>query len=90
MELIKMSSKGQLVVPMEIRKILGLETEDQFIAYGKDDYVVFKKVDLPSLKKEYEELVQATSKITEDARITDDAIDDEIRKYRKEKEGSSK
>ncbi|MEA3558725.1 MAG: hypothetical protein U9R75_05665 [Candidatus Thermoplasmatota archaeon] len=75
---------------MEIRKILGLETEDQFIAYGKDDYVVFKKVDLPSLKKEYEELVQATSKITEDARITDDAIDDEIRKYRKEKEGSSK
>jgi len=44
MELIKMSSKGQLVVPKDLRKILGLNAEDMFIAYGKDDYVIFKKV----------------------------------------------
>ena len=45
MELIKMSKKGQLVVPLSLRKILGFEPEDKFIAYGTDDYVVFKKVE---------------------------------------------
>lgn len=80
-----MSKKGQLVVPVELREMLGLNPEDTFIAYGDEDYVIFKKVELPSLKKEFEEIVKITSKIAQEAGITEDVVMDEIRAYRKEK-----
>ena len=89
MELIKMSKKGQLVVPLSLRKILGFEPEDKFIAYGTDDYVVFKKVELPSLKKEYDELLKSTSKIAKKHGITTKTVAEEIAKYRKEKRKST-
>lgn len=89
MELIKMSSKGQLVVPKDLRKLLGLHSEDMFLAYGKDDYVIFKKVDLPSLKGEYEALVKVISRISDDIEVTEDIINDEIRDHRSKKDRSS-
>jgi AbrB family looped-hinge helix DNA binding protein len=85
MEVVKMSKKGQLVVPAELREMLGLNPEDRFIAYGDEDYVIFKKVELPSLKKEFEEIVKITSKIAREAGITEDVVLEEIRAYRREK-----
>lgn len=85
MEVVKMSKKGQLVVPAELRGMLGLNPEDTFIAYGDEDYIIFKKVELPSLKKEFEEIVKITSKIAKEAGITEDVVMEEIRAYRKEK-----
>ena len=80
-----MSKKGQLVVPAELRNMLGLNPEDKFIAYGNEDYIIFKKVELPSLKKEFEEIVKITSKIAKEAGITEDIVMEEIEAYRKEK-----
>jgi AbrB family looped-hinge helix DNA binding protein len=85
MEVVKMSKKGQLVVPAELRNMLGLNPEDKFIAYGDEDYIIFKKVELPSLKKEFEEIVKITSKIAQEAGITEDVVMGEIRAYRREK-----
>jgi len=85
MEVVKMSKKGQLVVPAELRNMLGLNPEDKFIAYGDEDYIIFKKVELPSLKKEFEEIVKMTSKIAKEAGITEDIVMEEIEAYRKEK-----
>lgn len=45
-ELVKMSSKGQLVVPQNIREELGLSAGERFIAVPQQDGVLFKKVDL--------------------------------------------
>jgi len=56
MEFVRMSKKGQLVIPASIRKMLKLRLGDKFIAYGKEDYIVFKKIELPSLRKEFEEI----------------------------------
>ena len=33
----KLSSKGQVVIPEEIRKQLGLKEGDQFVVVGQDD-----------------------------------------------------
>ena len=85
MEVVKMSKKGQLVVPAELRNRLGLNPEDTFISYGDKDYVIFKKVELPSLQKEFEEIVKITSKIFQEAGITEEDVMEEIAAYREEK-----
>lgn len=88
MELVKMSKKGQLVVPAELREMLGLNPEDRFIAYGDEDYVIFKKVELPSLKKEFAKIVKLTAKVSKEAGITEDIVMKEIEAYRKKKKAS--
>ena len=80
-----MSSKGQLVVPQKLREALGFEPEDRFIAYGEGDYVVFKKVKLEALRKEFEDVVQTTSRILKKKGVTARVIEEEIKGYRREK-----
>ena len=45
----KMSSKGQVVIPEEIRKRLGLKAGDQFVVLGEKDTVILKTISQPSL-----------------------------------------
>lgn len=46
----RMSTKGQVVIPEEIRNRLGLEPGTQFIVVGQDDVVILKTVKIPSMK----------------------------------------
>lgn len=46
----KMSSKGQVVIPEEIRERLGLDAGTQFVVMGEDDVVILKMVRAPSMK----------------------------------------
>ena len=46
----KMSSKGQVVIPEEIRDQLGLNAGTQFIVVGEDDVVILKMVRAPSMR----------------------------------------
>ena len=41
----KLSSKGQIVIPEEVRKELGLEPGAQFVVMGEGDVVVLKKIE---------------------------------------------
>jgi AbrB family looped-hinge helix DNA binding protein len=45
----KMSSKGQVVIPEEIRQRLGLDAGVQFLVMGEDDVVILKMVKPPSM-----------------------------------------
>jgi AbrB family looped-hinge helix DNA binding protein len=57
-ELVKMSQKGQLVVPQGIRESLKLAPGERFIAFAIQDGVLFKKVEIPELKKEFSALAK--------------------------------
>ena len=46
----RMSSKGQVVIPEEIRKRLKLKTGDQFVVVGEKDVVILKAISPPSLE----------------------------------------
>jgi AbrB family looped-hinge helix DNA binding protein len=52
----KMSSKGQVVIPEEIRERLGLEPGVQFVVIGDRDVVILKAITPPSMK-EFDDLV---------------------------------
>ena len=44
----KMSSKGQVVIPEDIRKEMGLRTGTQFLVVGGRDVVILKEITPPS------------------------------------------
>ena len=46
----KMSSKGQVVIPENIRKRLKLKTGDQFVVIGEKDVVILKAISPPSIE----------------------------------------
>ena len=52
-DLVKMSPKGQLVVPKEIREKEKFEPTDRFVAVGIRGGVVFKRVNIPNVKAEF-------------------------------------
>lgn len=55
-EIITMSSKGQIVVPRELRKNLGLEKGAHFTIFGKDDTLVLKRIDVPDAREAFEKI----------------------------------
>ncbi len=56
MEITKISSKGQVVLPREIREELHLKEGTILVALKKDDLVVLKKIESPILKEDLETL----------------------------------
>ena len=53
----KLSSKGQVVIPEEIRERLGLKEGTQFIVVGDRDVVILKSIAPPAMD-EFDELVR--------------------------------
>ena len=51
-----MSSKGQVVIPEEIRKRLGLRPGLQFVVVGENDTVILKAISMPSMR-EFDRLI---------------------------------
>jgi AbrB family looped-hinge helix DNA binding protein len=52
----KMSSKGQVVIPDEVRKRLKLKAGVQFVVVGDNDVVILKAISPPSMD-EFEDLI---------------------------------
>jgi bifunctional DNA-binding transcriptional regulator/antitoxin component of YhaV-PrlF toxin-antitoxin module len=57
-EIVKMSEKGQLVVPQDIRELANLNTGERFVAFPVQDGVLFKKVNIPKVKVDLESLAK--------------------------------
>ncbi|MBU1702104.1 MAG: AbrB/MazE/SpoVT family DNA-binding domain-containing protein [Candidatus Eisenbacteria bacterium] len=52
----KMTTKGQVVIPEDIRKKLGLKPGARFVVVGKGDVVILKAIEAPSMD-EFDDLV---------------------------------
>jgi AbrB family looped-hinge helix DNA binding protein len=69
-ELVKMSDKGQLVVPLGIRESLNLNPGERFVALEMGEGVYFKKVDVSSIKKEFEKVSKEVSQTLKKSNVT--------------------
>jgi AbrB family looped-hinge helix DNA binding protein len=76
-EIVKMSPKGQLVVPKAIREQIGFEPSDRFIAMALEDGVVFKKIEI-DVEEEYERLSQQVQERFEREGIDEKDLEDAI------------
>jgi len=57
----KMSSKGQVVIPEEIRDRLGLKAGIQFLVIGERDVVILKALVAPSMN-DFDDLIKKARK----------------------------
>ena len=57
----RLSSKGQVVIPEEIRKRLGLEPGVQFVVVGDGDVVILKTIQTPQMAQ-FDDLVREARK----------------------------
>lgn len=65
----RLSSKGQVVIPEEVRRTLGLNEGDQFLVIGQGDAVILKTITPPKIE-EFQELLSQARAETRKARIT--------------------
>lgn len=77
----KLSSRGQVVIPEEIRRRLGLEPGVRFVVVGDGDTVVLKRIEAPSLK-ELDALVSRARKAAKKAGLREEDIVEAIRRVR--------
>lgn len=81
-ETTKMSSKGQIVIPEEVRNRLGLKTGDKFLVIGDKDVVILKALSNPSLE-EFDDLIKAARKQARTAGLKRSDIANAISKSRR-------
>lgn len=80
----KMSSKGQVVIPENIRKQLNLKAGAQFVVVGEKDIVILKSIAPPSLD-EFDALIAEARRKGRQAGIKNSDINDAILKIRGKK-----
>ena len=80
----KMSSRGQVVIPEQIRKSLSLETGTQFIVLGEGDVVVLKTISPPSVR-EFDSVIGRAREQAKAAGMVPEDIDEAIRQSRQAK-----
>jgi AbrB family looped-hinge helix DNA binding protein len=77
----KLSSKGQVVIPEEIRNRLGLEPGVQFVVVGDRDVVILKVLQAPDIA-EFDELASRARKAAQRAGLKKSDVKDAVRKAR--------
>ena len=80
----KLSSRGQVVIPEEIRNRLGLEPGAQFVVVGEGDVVVLKALKPPKIK-DFQALLRKARKSAEDAELKPADVERAIREVRGKK-----
>src|SRR2546428_11713042 len=61
-EVATVSEKGQIVIPQSLRKELGIKPRMKFVVFGRGDTVIMKKLELPDVRKEWEEIFKVMDK----------------------------
>lgn len=78
-ELVKMSGKGQLVVPRRIREKEGFKSTDRFVAIEVKEGVLFKKVQIPEVKIEFDSLSRDIQAHLKNRRVRQTDVADAIK-----------
>jgi len=80
----KLSTRGQVVIPEEIRNRLGLLPGEQFVVIGEGDVVVLKTLKPPNLE-ELKPLLDRVQKAAEAAGVTPEDVERVIAEVRASK-----
>jgi len=78
-DLVKMSPKGQLVVSQNIRKKEGFQPGDMFVPFPVKGGVLFKKVEMPDVKAEFQKLSKEIEKQFKKQKVTSEDVDEAVK-----------
>lgn len=80
----KLSSKGQIVIPEDIRDRMGLKEGDQFVVIGQGDIVILKTLNPPPLR-DFSEMIAEARASAKKVGLKKSDVKNAIKKVRSEK-----
>lgn len=83
-QILTVSSKGQISLPISIRKLLSIDTGDKLIAYTSGDVIMLKTLKLPTAE-EFEASLDEAQKWAASVGYEESDIGDIIKSARKSK-----
>ena len=81
LEITSISSRGQVVIPQEIRERMHLENGEKFVVVGERDTIILKKLEVPSFKG-FGELLKKTRMLVKQKRIQQRNVNEAIKEVR--------
>ena len=81
----KISQSGQIVIPAEIRELMGIEPADRFLVISEGDEIILRRLKKKTRKKELIELLESIQKDVEEQGITREDLEKVIKEVRKAK-----
>ena len=81
-EVVNLSSKGQLVIPKTMREKMGLKAQDRFILVNDKDSILLKKIKEDEIKVRFNRLFEKTTAAFKKAGITEKDIDRAVKEVR--------
>jgi len=80
----RLSSRGQVVIPEEVRDRLGLEAGVQFVVVGDGDVVILKVIS-PPLRRDFTKLITKARKQAKKVGVRKRDVIEAVRKVRSRK-----
>ncbi len=84
MQVLTVSSKGQIALPVNLRKMLSIDTGDKLVAYTSGDVIMLKVLKLPTAE-EFEESLKEAQSWAASAGYQESDVDSIIKSARKKK-----
>lgn len=84
MQILTVSSKGQISLPVSIRKLLSIDTGDKLVAYTSGDVIMLKTLKLPSAE-EFETMLDEAQEWAASVGYDENDINDIVKSTRRKK-----
>ena len=82
-DVVVVSSKGQVVIPQEMRQRLGIGAKTKLLVYPYEDALVMKKLEVRGLERSLEDIYRRVdARRKKEGALTETEIEELVRKYR--------
>ena len=90
-EVTVVSAKGQIVIPAYVRNRLGLKPRSKLLVYSLEDTIILKKLELPDVKEEMQELWREIDKrLAKHGEMSQEEINRVLDRYRARRKKSKR
>ena len=83
-QVLTVTSKGQISLPVSIRRLLSIDTGDKLVAYASGDTIILKALKLPSAE-DFEASLSEAQEWAASVGYTEDDVNDIIKSVRRSK-----
>ena len=83
-EVLSVSSKGQIVLPVDIRKKMSIKEGDKLAAYALGDMIMLKPIDVPT-EDDFKKSLDQAAAWAQKAGYEESDVNDIVKAYRKSK-----
>lgn len=83
--MVKVSSRGQIVIPKDIMRELSVREGDKLLVISKNKNLLLKKIEMDVFEKSLESVLEPMWRKAERKKLTERDVEEAIRRVRKRK-----